>query len=361
MASIFFNALQAVENGAGVSRYTEALFKEYISSYEDIEVITTSASAVVDSGVDRVTVSRSKSTLNRIYTEQLALLPLLRQYDLVHYPDYAGPILSGSKFIVTVHDLVAFDVPDKFPLRSRLWKQALLKKSISKAQMIISISAFTADRLMKLFDIPSKSIEVIHNGVYLPVSRPEKVVGGLVIDDPYILYVGTVEPRKNLQCLIRAYGLARTWGLDYKLVIAGSKGWMYEQIYQEVEHSGLTEVVIFTGRVSDIELSTLYSGAEFFAYISLYEGFGLPPLEAASYKLASILSNIPVFKEIMGASAVYVDPFDELSVARGLYRLFADSEVREEIASAAATKSREYSWVKTARQTVELYECLLSV
>jgi len=177
-----------------------------------------------------------------------------------------------------------------------------------------------------------------------------------------ILNVGTLEPRKNVVTLLRAFKELRGKGFDdYKLVIVGDKGWLYSQIFKEVEHSDLKQDILFLGVVMDEELPLLYNCADIFVYPSLYEGFGLPPLEAMACGIPVITSNISSLPEVIGDAGIMVDPTDVTSLCENMYNLLKDRELWYHMSNRGLERSKLFSWDNTAKKILDIYDEALSV
>ncbi|MDT7604723.1 MAG: hypothetical protein QOF61_2720, partial [Acidobacteriota bacterium] len=194
---------------------------------------------------------------------------------------------------------------------------------------------------------------------FRPVADAEsrEVRRRLGVEDEFLLFVGTVEPRKNLVTLVRAFAaLTRETELRPQLVIAGGRGWLNEELFQLVEREGLTARVHFTGYVSDEDLRALYSSCSLSIYPSLYEGFGLPPLEAMSCGAAVIASRIPVIEETCGTAARLLKPTDVRALTIALAELLTDDSARAHLAARGRERAAQFTWERTARLTLEVYE-----
>jgi glycosyltransferase involved in cell wall biosynthesis len=176
----------------------------------------------------------------------------------------------------------------------------------------------------------------------------------------YLLFVGTLEPRKNLTTLLHAYAMLRaeSCAADVKLVVAGRTGWLYAEIFDTVKRLGLEKEVIFTGFVDDADLPDLYRGAQVFVYPSLYEGFGLPILEAMASGIPVLTSDLASMPEVAGDAAVLVDPRDPKAIAEGIVRILAEGRLRDALIQKGLSRARHYTWESVAQQTLELYAAL---
>jgi glycosyltransferase involved in cell wall biosynthesis len=263
--------------------------------------------------------------------------------DIYHSPLPRGPLTKGRPpFVVTVHDLVAIRFPETTTRWSRIYSAATFMKVLGAADLILAPSNDTANDLGLLAKIGSDRIRVVPNGVdpifFERQRKPRKVAG------PYVLFVGTPEPRKNLDRLIEAMAILRQRGSSEKLVLAGSGGW----------GAAVTEStnVIQTGRVTDEELVSLYANASCLAIPSLHEGFGLPVLEAMAAGTPVVASRSGALPEIAGDAAVLVDPFRAESIADGIASAIAD---RESLVDRGRFQASKFSWNRTATLTASAY------
>ncbi len=222
------------------------------------------------------------------------------------------------------------------------------------------MSAATRDDLVAMLGVPAAKISVVHHGVRpvecLPARDQRATLEHLGIAQPYVLFVGTVQPRKNLQRLIRAFAQVVSAGLPHRLVIAGRMGWLTEPIRAEVATLGLVDRVHFAGYVPDDDLPALYRGADAFAFPSLYEGFGMPVLEALSYHVPVVASNTTSLPEIVGDAGVLVDPLDEAAIGAALMHVLTDASLRARLAVAGPGRAARFTWEQCARETIAVLE-----
>ena len=302
------------------------------------------------------------SSMARVAWEQVALPRAARRadVDVLHSPVYAGPWLYSRPQIVTLHDLSFYLFPHLFPSARRYYLQRMTRATTRRADAVIAVSESTARDAIEILGLPRERVHVIPNGVN-PELRPpsEDQVRALRarydLPGRYILYLGTLEPRKNLPTLIKAYGLARRLGIDHGLVIAGGKGWYDEPIYEAIRVAGLEKDVLLTGYVPSEHLAALYGAADLFVYPSLYEGFGLPPLEAMACGAPVLVSNVSAMPEVVDKAGVTVNPREPKGIADALLSLLADEERRRTLAKAGLERAANYSWQNTARLTAALY------
>ena len=252
--------------------------------------------------------------------------------DVLHCPTYYGPLRSRVPLVVTVHDLAAFRHPEAFPRWTRTFVPRFVPLVLRAATRVIAVSEFTRAELAELIRVPEAKIRVVPNGVE-DVFRPD----GPAAEGDYVLAVGTLEPRKNLTRLAEA---ARRTGAELRVV--GARGW------GDVQLDG----VRWLGEPPDEELARLYRGAAVVAYPSLYEGFGIPVLEAMACGAPVVTSAGGATEEIAGGAAVLVDPLDPAAIAAGLE---AASRRRDELRARGLERARAFSWEEVARRTTEVY------
>jgi glycosyltransferase involved in cell wall biosynthesis len=290
---------------------------------------------------------------------QLALGPL----DLLHSPDFTLPAALGAPTVLTVHDLAFLREPDCAYPTLRAYLQRVVPRSCRRATKVIAVSDSTRRDLLELFDLPPERVVTVLEGADAWVRAPEparveaslKRVG---IDRPYLLSVGTLEPRKNYVRLLEAFAVLRSRGCDLRLVVAGARGWLYEPIFQALDDLSLASHVDFI-RPDDGALPALYAGAEAFVYPSLYEGFGLPPLEAMACGTPVAVSNRASLPEIVNSTGVLFDPLDVEDIAGTTQRLLEDSELRRRLRTAGPQRAATFTWDRAAQETVQVYQSAL--
>ncbi len=280
--------------------------------------------------------------------------------DVIHAPLPAAipPARDGQRLVVTIHDLAFEHYPEMFPSTwKRLYRMGL-RAAAKRADMLIAPSRSTADDLLTRARIPASKIEVIPEAASLPHSLgdPDETGARLGLQQPYLLSVGTLEPRKNLVRLIRAYRKAIVDAdLPHALVLAGPAGWKPQDLMREIDAGGPGRVIM-TGRLSDDDLDIVYRAAWAFAYVSTYEGFGLPILEAMDRGLPVICSNTSSLPEVAGDGALLVDPDSVPDMADAIRRVLSDDHLAADIAARGMEQSRRFSWDAAARRTLEVYE-----
>jgi glycosyltransferase involved in cell wall biosynthesis len=269
-----------------------------------------------------------------------AVLPVCAQrdrVDVLHCPTFRAPLRSPVPLVVTVHDLAVLRYPDAFNAWTRRYSALTLPRIVRTAAAIIAVSEFTKHELGELLSVPDEKVRVIPNGVGAPFSREGSASPG-----NYVLAVSTLEPRKNLEALVDAFGRADLDSCELRIV--GARGW------GRVTVDG--DRVRYLGFVPDAELARLYRGARCVAYVSRYEGFGLPVLEALACGAAVVAADLPPIREFVDRAAITVDPADPDSIAAGLEQAVAR---HDELSAQGPDAAAPYEWGRTAAETSALY------
>lgn len=307
------------------------------------------------------------SPLPRVVWEQTVLPRILgtKKIDVFHGLASSVPLRGNCPRVATVHDLTAFTVPDRHTFARRNYLRWMIPEACKRADVIITVSEHTRDDLVKRLGVPYDKIVVIWLGVdpkFYPIGNTEQLAAvrqKYGISGNFILYVGVIEPRKNLCNLVRAFQDAVDVHREYVLVLAGSPGWGYESVLRGVMSSSIRDRIILTGYVDSRDLCALYSASSLFVYPSLYEGFGLPVLEAMACGIPVITSNVSSLPEIAGGACVLVDPRSPGDLMRAMRRVLAEEHVRKMLSEQGILRARAFSWERTARKTHEVYSRLL--
>ncbi len=300
----------------------------------------------------------------------LAYLPLrLRALhaDVYHGPAVFLPLIKlGYRTVVTVHDLVSFLFPETVPRKYSLYMRLMTRLATRSADRIIAVSNATREDLRRRLGIPADKIVVIHEAVAPEFGIPpapgvvEAVTRRYGIRLPYCLFVGNLEPRKNLSRLIEAFALVKSSRLPdvgaYQLVLAGTRAWLHSGIFRAVEAHGLRSQVVFTGYVPPADLPALYAGAACFIFPSVYEGFGLPVLEAMAAGTPVIASRAGAIPEVAGDAALLVDASRPQEIAEAMAAVLTDGVLRARLAVAGGVRARAFNWESVARQTLAAYQ-----
>lgn len=288
-----------------------------------------------------------------------------RGMDLAHV-QYLVPPLTPCPIVTTIHDISFRRHPQLFPLKHRVLLNALIPSSIETARVVLTGSEATRRDLMELMGVPEHKIVVTPyaaDASFVPMAPDlarAEVWKRFKISGRYVLSVAHIHPRKNLARLVRAWN--RIAGrVQQRLVLVGKRGWGNEDLNAAVADADPRNPPIFTGYVADADLPVLYAGADAFAYPSLYEGFGLPPLEAMSCGTAVLTSNVSSLPEVVGSAGVLVDPTDVAEISMGLWGLLEDEAYRRRLGRAGLERARQFSWERCARETVAAYEACFTV
>ncbi|CAG0931663.1 mannosyl-N-acetyl-alpha-D-glucosaminyl-diphospho-ditrans,octacis-undecaprenol 3-alpha-mannosyltransferase / alpha-1,3-rhamnosyltransferase [Rhodocyclaceae bacterium] len=305
-----------------------------------------------------------KNPAARLVREHLRL-PLAcsrERIDLLHCPKSAIPFFSPCPTVVTLHDLIPIKHPETEKFAARLYWRLQIPIAARRSAFIITDSAHARAEIMADFRVPTERIRAVMLGFNPAMLEPRDPAAGKAVraryglPDGYILYVGTIQPRKNLATLIEAFSLLRREGsVTAKLVIVGRKGWLYDALFARLRELQLEEAVIFTGFVPDEELPFIYDGAAVFAYLSLFEGFGLPPLEAMACGVPVITSNTTSLPEVVGDAGFAIPPTDVMAVADALRRVLSDPLLAGAMREKGLARARLFSWEAAARETLDIY------
>lgn len=287
-----------------------------------------------------------------------------RKVDILHSMNMVSPAALRSRSVITYHDLTVLMFPELHSAVRQKYYAVSVPRSLRKADAVICISRSTRRDLLSAFDVEPSRVHVVHIGVEDSGSHrrgdgeEERVRARYGIEEPFVLYVGTLEPRKNVPRLLEGFVKAgRAWA-DFppKLVVAGRKGWQYGEIFAKASELKVEESVVFTGSVDDGDLGPLYRAATAVAYPSLYEGFGLPLLEAMAQGTPVVTSCVSSLPEVAGGAAVLVDPYDTDDIARGLADACLDTALRAKLKQRGTDRAKSFSWQQTARRTLKVYE-----
>ncbi|MFH1309180.1 MAG: glycosyltransferase family 1 protein [Candidatus Omnitrophota bacterium] len=287
--------------------------------------------------------------------------------DVFHEPMFIAPYFKKCPIVVTIHDLAYKFLPDCYTLRNRLYLDLLMKRSISMSDKIIVISEHTKKDVLSNFDVKEQKVEVIPLSVdesFSPITERKEEKEAIVkskygITRNFILTVSLISPRKNLVNLIRVFAkLKKTKMSDHQLVIVGKKGWLFKEIFKEAVACDYEKDIIFCDFVSNDDLVKLYNAAEVFVYPSLYEGFGLPLLEAMSCGCPVVASNSSSIPAVCADAAILFDPYDFSGFADAIWRVLTDISLKNCLIEKGKTRATFFSWKRTAMETANVYRSL---
>ncbi len=293
----------------------------------------------------------------------LPLAALRTGIDLLHV-QYTAPPVSVVPVVTTIHDISFEHLPQFYTPRQRWFFKLAIGYTARHAARILTDSEYSRRDIIQTYDLPEDRVVVTPLGVssnFRPIREGERIEAvkrkyGITRD--YLLSVGSLQPRKNLVRLISAYVELRSREDDFapQLVIVGKRAWLYQDIFRAARASGYLSDILFTDFVPDDDLAVLYSGATVFIYPSVFEGFGLPVLEAMACGTPVITSNSSSLPEVAGDAAILVDPYDELALAKAILRLTSDARLRERLSLQGLRQVQNFSWQKTAALTHHVYE-----
>jgi glycosyltransferase involved in cell wall biosynthesis len=276
--------------------------------------------------------------------------------DVVHYTNYLAPVWAQVPYVVSVHDMSVALMPQFHTLKKRLLTSRLVPLVARRAGLVLTPSENTRRDVIRLLGLDPGRVRVIPYApapTFRPVTVERDRLRTLGLTGPYFLYVGTLEPRKNLARALRAFGRVAPSLPDHRFVIVGQRGWMYDDVLKEA--SGLRGRVDLLGYVAEEDLPALYSHAAAFVYPSLYEGFGLPVVEAMACGTPVLTSRSSSLAEIAEGAAVLADPLDEAALADGLMALATDDALRADLSRRGLAKAASFTWERTGRETAQAY------
>jgi glycosyltransferase involved in cell wall biosynthesis len=313
-----------------------------------------------------------KKYLPGAYNEILGTATLAKEnLDILHStsPLSRIPVSYRGKCVVTFHDLAIYKCPQCFSAVKSAHDKTVYNLMVKKADKIIAVSQSTKKDLKDLFKIPEEKVEVIYSGLdkrffdIAPVDE-QKVLAKFGITKKYILFLGTLEPVKNVSRLLEAFAVFKekqkqdNKKFDYQLVLAGKRGWLAKEYTQTAKDLGLAKDVAFTGYIIGDELVPLFKNAEFFIMPSLYEGFGMTVLEAFATGTPAIISKVSSLPEIAGEAAYFVNPLDKNEIAEAMLKFATDENLRNSYRGKGFEQVKKFDWEKTAWETLELYKQL---
>ncbi|NOU19614.1 MAG: glycosyltransferase family 4 protein [Bacteroidales bacterium] len=368
---ILINGLQLGNLNTGVQYYTENLLHEYQKQNKHFDFLVSKNYKNNFSANDLINIhfiNLKESRVRRIFYENF-MLPkyfLNQKFDLYHSPNYLLPFRCPFPSVVTIHDLITLDYPELCQTESVFYFRLFLPRSIKKVSKIIAVSHKVKEDIIRHFKTPPEKIEVVYHGIssnFKKITDPEllsNVIRKYRLPEQFILFVGNIEPKKNLERLVAAFcKLKKETLIKHKLVIVGKKGWKYRHVFDIVKKSRLENEVLFPGYVPKEELPCFYSLADLFAFPSLYEGFGFPPLEAMACGLPALVSDRGALPEITGGKCLQVDPYDVNQLAEGMYQLITNTGLKQKLISEGREWVKQFTWERAAKETVCVYKTIL--
>lgn len=306
--------------------------------------------------------------LARLWNRANVKLPVevfVGKTQIYHATDFVlPPTRSRTRTLLTVHDLSFVQVPEAASPALKAYLDRVVPQSIQRADHILADSQATKDDIIKFYKAPADKITVLLSGVdkhFKPKSDSSMTIRRRynLPDRPFILSVGTVQPRKNYERVIQALAHLRQSGIDIDYVIAGGKGWLDDPMYQTITKTGMSDHVHLIGFAHDADLPALYSMATCVAFTSLYEGFGFPILEGMACGTPVLTSAISSLPEVAGDAAIMIDPYDLYAIIDGLQRIITDTTLRESLISKGFEQIKNFTWERSAQHLKQIYDTLL--
>ncbi len=360
----------ALRQRGGIGRYTRGLVRALASidrSREYVLLVSRDAPADGFPWPENFEISRlpTGERLTTILWQRLRLPVPVETFsgpvEVYHSPNYVLPPVRGAFTIVTIHDLSFWKFPEYAEPSLREYLMTEVPKAAARADHILADSEATRRDVILLLGVPPEKVTVVYSGVerrFRPVPEASERVREKyrLGSAPFILSVGTLEPRKNFDGLIRAFSRMKSrFGLPHHLVIAGGKGWLYDGIFREAGNSPYRDQIHLPGFVDDEDLPALYAASDLFAFPSHYEGFGLPPLEAMACGTPVLAARNSSLPEVLGDAAVWVSAEDEDGIAEGMARVLSDTLFRKSLIEAGLRQAGSFTWQRGAVQLLDVY------
>jgi glycosyltransferase involved in cell wall biosynthesis len=298
----------------------------------------------------------STALVAELTTKRLALL---------HSPDFIPPFGGRFRSVITIHDLNFIHFPQFLtPESARYYGQ--IHRAVARADHLLTDSNWTREDVITSLEVPPERVTTVHLAaaqVYRPITDQQEVRRAVMrygLPSDFIIFVGTLEPRKNVPTLLRALRRLHDRGYDVHLAIVGRKGWLYEEVFSTLTELKLAEQVHFLENVSNKDLARLYNAARCLTLPSYYEGFGLPPLEAMACGTPVVVSNRSSLPEVVGDAGLLIDPDSPEDLSKALAQILDDSQLRASLRQRGLVRASEFSWARAARQTMAVYEQVLA-
>jgi glycosyltransferase involved in cell wall biosynthesis len=281
--------------------------------------------------------------------------------DVLHSPDFIPPHRPSCRSVITVHDL-AFLLYPHFLTKESARYYGHIDQAVLWTDHVIAVSHSTKRDTVEHLGVPDSKITVVYeaaNPIFRPIDRDQarrQVRDRYGVDGPFILFVSTIEPRKNVPTLLQAFRkLHECYQQDVHLILAGSKGWLFEDVTKMIGDMQLDGRIHMIGQVPSDDLLNLYNAAEMLTHPAFYEGFGLPPLEAMSCGLPAIVSNVASLPEVVGDSALLINPYDADELAVAMWRVLTDQKLNLEMRAKGLRQAEHFSWTRAAQETLDIY------
>jgi glycosyltransferase involved in cell wall biosynthesis len=367
---IAFDATAIPRLMAGAGVYTDNLIRALARVDADNEYVVFAKDSAFD-GLARgrppfsVVRGGGRSRAMRLAWEQIVLPAQLRalRIDVLHSPHHTTPmVVAGCRRVVTFHDLTFFILPERYPRSRLVYFRSVSWAAAWAAAMLICPSQTVREDIVRILHTPPEKVRPIAEAAapaFRPIDDPavlDRLRYGHMLPDRFILSVGSLEPGKNRATLLKAFAELRRRGVEQNLVVAGQRAWKYGADFRLAEDLGLKGHVVFTGYVMPEEMPALYNAADLFVFPSLYEGFGLPVLEAMACGVPVVASNVSSIPEVAGDAALLVDPRDDAALCDAMERILKDSGLQATLRQRGVERAATFSWEKAARETIAVYE-----
>lgn len=366
-------SLQQSYRSAGISWYIFNLLQNLGDVASDFQFTAFVNTADFQSPSERLSVRYSSERIRnppvRILWEQLRLPLALRRekIDLLHSLAFVSPLATQLPTVVTIYDLSFLHYPHLFKPFNRWYLSTLTRLSAKRADAVIAISESTRQDVISAFNVPSEKVHTVYCGADasfqpLPSTEIEAFRTKHQLPQKFIFRLGTIEPRKNVEGVIKAYAEWRARDKSAPpLVVAGGKGWYYQQVFKLVESLNLQDSVFFPGYVPQADLPLWYNAASLMVYPSHFEGFGLPVLESMACGTPVVTANVSSLPEVAGTAALMVSPTDTTALSRAMQSAFEDETLAQSMREKGLRQAAKFSWAKAAQQTTEIYTQVLGL
>jgi glycosyltransferase involved in cell wall biosynthesis len=370
---IGLDCTSAVQQRAGIARYTRGILGALAGVGRAHDFVLVVAGS--DSGVERALRLGENFSIRKLHLSERLWTILWQRLrvplpvdlytgalDVFHSPDYVLPPVRRGRKVVTIHDLSFLRYPEGAEPSLRRYLGSAVPRGAKEADLVLADSESTRRDVIELLGIRSGKVRVVYPGVsetFRPIEDPDKLAAAkerYQLTLPFLLSVGTLEPRKNLIVLLEAYALLRRQvGLEHKLVIAGAPGWQYEGIFRRVEDLSLEGHVSFLNYVPERDLPALYCLADVLVFPSIYEGFGFPPLEAMACGTPVITSDSSSLPEVVGDAGLMVPADDGVALAAAVCELTESASLQARLAKKGLSRARQFSWQRTGEELLTVY------
>ncbi len=361
-----------VHHKAGLGRYARMLTEHLVTQDTQNEYLAFAHGKFADEALSPVlrALPRAHVPLDvrpwrmLVWLTHVLRMPLDRvmpRADIFHATEHLLPLLQNARTVLTLHDLIFQFFPDYHLPLNRWFLQNAMPHFLRRADAIIAVSECTRRDAIRLYNLPPEKITVIYEGVnpaLCPETDPARIAQArarYAHNQPFVFFVSTIEPRKNIVALVDALKVLRARGHPQRLLVAGRKGWLYQPTFEHIQQTGMDDAVSFLDFVPDDDLRALFAACDAFVFPSLYEGFGLPPLEAMACGAPVVCSNAAALPEVVGDAALLVNPRDVGEIARAIERVITDRPLRDELCGRGFAQAAKFSWERAARETRAVY------